>query len=1473
MSSTGTRSNLNYLDQLHKFHKQQGSNLTRFPSVDKRPLDLYRLKKAVEVRGGFINVCKGKKWAEIGRDLGYSGKIMSSLSTSLKNSYQRYLHPYEEWVKTAKPGVQQQLEAEYGGPITPSPAASPMKKVLNNGTPIRSDSPLARHSTSIDDSTDADKTMTDSTPVGTPAPAGRSGFTPVNNSGTFTPVNGTNGIKRESETGTPTRGSLSAKNTPDPKDKGSALKRQLSSESLSDQTPKPTSEEETDGGERRSKRLRKDAPPTVAGSHMTLHRPSTPRLGNNTKKSSKPGEKCEACGKGDDGPNMLLCDGCDYGYHTYCLTPPIKSIPDRDWYCNRCLVGTGEFGFEDGEVYSLKQFQQKANEFRKKHFAGKLPVDPDTGKEAEITEDDVEREFWRLVENVNETVEVEYGADIHSTTHGSGFPTMELRPQDPYSVDPWNLNILPLHSESLFRHIKSDVSGMTVPWLYVGMVFSTFCWHNEDHYTYSANYQHFGATKTWYGIPGGDADKFENAMKEAVPELFEQQPDLLFQLVTLLTPAHLMKAGVKCYAIDQRAGEFVITFPQAYHAGFNHGFNFNEAVNFAPADWEPYGQLGVERYQHFRKNPVFSHDELLITAAGRDTAIKTAVWLAPALGRIRDREISERENLRAALEDLQEELVEEDLPEDEYQCFYCKVYCYLSQVTCHCTPNISCTAHFNVLCDHGKEAGEAGKTTDLTLRLRYSDEGLNEIVRKVEEKANLPNQWVEKLKRVMSENARPPLKVLRSLLSEGEKIPYHPIPEIADLKAFVERANEWVDEAMNYITRKQQNRRKNDKVWRKGTARAAELEEREREHRKLENMNKLLRDADKLFFDCPEIEQLKERARAIRDYQVRAQKELTSGEILQTAVVEELVEMGKSFNVDLPETEHLEKVLLQLKWVDKAVASRLVFLSLDEVDKLIAAGREVNIPDNHEQLQHYMQQRAAGEAWEAKAKELMSVEPINFSQLEALSSQASTLPVSRETLTQVEQILNKQREAQRQIVNLYEQSKRENLEDRPKYKDVRDVMESLQELQSKPPGTIDLEKEQKKHEDWMRKGKKLFGKANAPLHILNLHMKYVNERNNYCFALNDRPRTPVEPSSREQSPSYGESDNRSREVFCICRQPEAGMMIECEACHEWYHGKCLKIARGKVKEDDKYTCPICDYRVKIPRDAARPKLEDLIEWESEIPGLPFIPEEQEVLHEIIQTASKFRDFVRSFTEGAPLITKEEVPTMRFYLRKIEGAEILLAHETNFFRTELHRLLPIAPNPPPLIEVSLSTRKPRPTKQQKLMAQLGITSPDELPPTLRTKPHNFKKKMPEAMGKQPMPIKPAPLKNGQPVMTTMPMHPAHLVPTTLPQHLFDQFTGAYVGHGHPGPPQFGPYILSASSLSPGGLDPPLFTPSFNSQSLSHQDSQNNSEINSMFEALTNHEEMESSSQPSQSQPGKPTGEADTSKPADELLQQQ
>ncbi|KAK2763038.1 hypothetical protein FQN54_009671 [Arachnomyces sp. PD_36] len=1394
----GTRANLNYLDQLAKFHKQHGTNLNRFPSVDKRPLDLYKLKKAVEVRGGFDKVCKLKKWAEIGRDLGYSGKIMSSLSTSLKNSFQRWLHPYEEYLRVAKPGVQQQLEFEHGGPYTPSPKPSPMDKKAQSShqTPSKTPTelPVIQASAALNASVSDETPEKSATPAEAPPPPPQpttSGFTAVNSTSGFAAINAPSSsfvavndakVKREGENGTLTPKAVSehpetSKTSADRRKSGRdstpmvngngahPLKRAISHESGSQGD---NGEDEGANG-RRSKRLKKDGAPTVAGSHMSLLRPAPPRMRSKSG-ARKTGDKCETCGKTDDHQSILVCESCENGYHKSCLDPPVTSTPDYNWHCPKCLVGTGEFGFEEGGTYSLKQFQEKANNFKKHYFGPKMPFDPVLNTQKPETEDDVEREFWRLVESLTETVEVEYGADIHSTTHGSGFPTVEKNPLDPYSVDPWNLNVLPLHGDSLFRHIKSDVSGMTVPWVYVGMCFSTFCWHNEDHYTYSANYQHFGATKTWYGIPGADAEAFEEAMRQAVPELFETQPDLLFQLVTLLPPDQLRKAGVNVYALDQRAGQFVLTFPKAYHAGFNHGFNFNEAVNFAPTDWEPFGAEGVERLQSFRRQPCFSHDEMLLTAAARDTSIKTSKWLAPALEKMRDREIEARtafiahhKSLFPHVCKLEEEesdsadqcklnfvIDEEDLPEDDYNCSHCKVYSYLTQFRCHKSGKTVCLMHTETYdcCEESSLQRLTGPNH--TLRFRMSDDSLRAYVQKVVDRARIPEAWAEKLDKVLEDEPRPSLKALHALLSEGEKIPYY-LPGLQDLAHFVHRCDKWLEEANNYITRKQQNRRKNEKAWRKSnSSKSAQTEERERELRSMAKIKGLLAEAeDDLSFDAPQINTLREKVEEIESFRRDVQATLLNPQSKNTQEVEELVELGRSFSVDVPEMEKLEHVLRQMRWNDEARRKRDVTQTLNECQELIQAGEQLGLSETNEHILHFKDLCRHGEAWEAKAKELMSVEAVHYQQLEALSTQAARFPVTPATLAAVDAILIKQREAQRQIRSLYQRSKDTDFRKRPSYKEVRECMESLTELNSKPNGTIDLEREQKRHEDWMRKGKKLFGKANAPLHILKVHMQYVEKKNSYCFDLEDRCRPPVEPPSRETSPDgtlethmWG-GKSRKKDVFCICRQSEAGMMIECEICHEWYHGKCLKIARGKVKEFEKFTCPICDWRVKIPRDAARPKIEDLQDWQAEVADLPFQPDEEQILDSIVSQATSFKEFIQSFTNPT-CMTAEEVPTQLFYLRKIEGAEVLLAWETNYFRQTIHQWSPVAPDPPPILEQSLSTRKPRPTKQQKIMAQLGVEKPEDLPAHLRTKPHNFsKRKSTDSHSGRPPPLQPAP----------------------------------------------------------------------------------------------------------------------------------
>ena len=53
---------------------------------------------------------------------------------------------------------------------------------------------------------------------------------------------------------------------------------------------------------------------------------------------------CEVCAGGDDEDTMLLCDGCDRGFHIACLSPPLTALPaeEEEWRCPRCVDGTAE---------------------------------------------------------------------------------------------------------------------------------------------------------------------------------------------------------------------------------------------------------------------------------------------------------------------------------------------------------------------------------------------------------------------------------------------------------------------------------------------------------------------------------------------------------------------------------------------------------------------------------------------------------------------------------------------------------------------------------------------------------------------------------------------------------------------------------------------------------------------------------------------------------------------------------------------------------------------------------------------------------------------------------------------------------------------------------------------------------------------------------------------------------------------------
>lgn len=329
-----------------------------------------------------------------------------------------------------------------------------------------------------------------------------------------------------------------------------------------------------------------------------------------------------------------------------------------------------DHGFASGHIHNLRSFCSYDGWFRSTHFekasesaASENARDPllqifqpaffsqyyqshdkkrkrianhcDAG---EIGLEEIEAEFWRLVEDPSpeDDVWVLYGQDIDTFQHGSGFPTMYRMeniveemdygslPKDQFASKmeelkemaqhPWNINNIPKCKRSLLRYLPDEerIPGLMVPWLYVGSCMSAFCWHVEDHYLYSVNYHHWGQPKIWYGVPGAEATQFETAVRAEVPMLFQSDAKLLHSLTTMVEPTKISAHGVHVCRAVQKAGQFVITFPRAYHGGLNTGLNCAEAVNFATGDWLPWGELAIKTYALQKRVPALSHDMLAL---------------------------------------------------------------------------------------------------------------------------------------------------------------------------------------------------------------------------------------------------------------------------------------------------------------------------------------------------------------------------------------------------------------------------------------------------------------------------------------------------------------------------------------------------------------------------------------------------------------------------------------------------------------------------------------------------------------------------------------------------------------------------------------------------------------------------------------------------------------------------------------------
>nr|XP_056723611.1 lysine-specific demethylase 4B [Euleptes europaea] len=191
--------------------------------------------------------------------------------------------------------------------------------------------------------------------------------------------------------------------------------------------------------------------------------------------------------------------------------------------------------------------------------------------------DDLERKYWKNLTFVSPL----YGADISGSLY------------DP-DVKEWNISNLNTLLDMVEHQCGIIIEGVNTPYLYFGMWKTTFAWHTEDMDLYSINYLHFGEPKSWYAIPPEHGKRLERLAKGFFPGSSQGCDAFLRHKMTLISPSILKKYGIPFDRITQEAGEFMITFPYGYHAGFNHGFNCAESTNFATLRWIDYGKMATQ---------------------------------------------------------------------------------------------------------------------------------------------------------------------------------------------------------------------------------------------------------------------------------------------------------------------------------------------------------------------------------------------------------------------------------------------------------------------------------------------------------------------------------------------------------------------------------------------------------------------------------------------------------------------------------------------------------------------------------------------------------------------------------------------------------------------------------------------------------------------------------------------------------------
>ncbi|KAE8277211.1 Lysine-specific demethylase 5B [Larimichthys crocea] len=517
----------------------------------------------------------------------------------------------------------------------------------------------------------------------------------------------------------------------------------------------------------------------------------------------------------------------------------------------------------------------------------------------------------------------------------------------------------------------------------------------------------------------------------------------------------------------------------------------------------------------------------------------------------------------------------EALPDEEQQCCKCRTTCYLSGITCACSP---------------------GKILQV-----YTGE-LHPMLAAVTLRAESYKDWLSDVQDILENRGikKKGLEELHGLVEQAETKAFPQTSLLDQLRVVTAEADKVAAMAQQLLNGKRQTR------YRSGGGKSQNQNELT-----AEELRSFVRQFDNLPCSIRQAPLLKDLLTRVDDFQQRSER-LLSDESPSPQELQDLLDVSLGLDVELPQLPLLRERLEQARWLEavQQASSRPESLCLDTMRRLIDQGVGLVPHSSVERAMARLQELlTVSEQWEERVLSLMEARPYHCMEtLDAALQEVENIPAYLPNCLQLRTSSPKPR----------------NGFMKPKHSSSGDVF-----LCWTASLSCDVQ-------TWKESAAKTFLLKNSPYSLLEVlcprcdvgsgHQKSRYKKAKETAQISKKSSTKLESlsdveralseskDSASAMATLSEVRHREMEILlalrasneskllpaenccalsvCVCQNAPSGAMVQCELCREVFHSGCVT-TNADLDYGQAWLCPFCQRSRKPPLDKVLPLLASL----------------------------------------------------------------------------------------------------------------------------------------------------------------------------------------------------------------------------------------------------------------------------------------